>query len=101
MDNLDSRDLRRIAKWKFEDHEGLMELIHPVFSRWGRITKTRAKDYDEWVISYELATGGWSGCEQIIRQLRKSMFWIAYWHKTQRGGLHVFHVPKPKAVPAE
>lgn len=42
----------------------------------------------------ELHTGGWSGAEQIIDSLAKTMFWHLYWQKSERGGHHYFEIYK-------
>lgn len=38
----------------------------------------------------EIATGGWSGCEEIIDAINGSLWDINYWQSTHRGGLHVW-----------
>jgi len=51
---------------------------------------------DDQVIKVVLTTGGWSGNEDILDVLRRSMghtFWLAYWYQSQRGGRHEFRVP--------
>ncbi|MFH5822201.1 hypothetical protein [Georgenia sp. AZ-5] len=48
---------------------------------------------DHKVVEVRLATGGWSGNEQIVSELRGTFFYLIYWHMTQRGGLHAFHIP--------
>lgn len=37
-----------------------------------------------------LSTGGWSGNEEIIAELRKTMFWMLYWEEHRRGGHYKF-----------
>jgi hypothetical protein len=40
---------------------------------------------------YTLVTGGWSGNEDVISALmRNPIFWMFYWERSERGGLHVF-----------
>jgi hypothetical protein len=46
------------------------------------------------VVRVSLATGGWSGNEQIIDTLNGSMFHLRFWESSHRGGLHVYQVPK-------
>ena len=41
-----------------------------------------------------LHTGGWSGNEDIIKELFNSDFWIFCWEKTVRGGHYYFKIPK-------
>ena len=40
-----------------------------------------------------LATGGWSGNEDVIHALMESPFWSQGWQSSHRGGLHVFRTP--------
>lgn len=56
---------------------------------------------DEWLdaqlrtgVRVSLATGGWSGNEQVIEALDGSMFHLRFWRSSHRGGLHVYEVPK-------
>ena len=42
----------------------------------------------------ELHTGGWSGNEEIIGLLRRTMFWRLYWMRSDRGGHYYFTLPK-------
>ena len=41
---------------------------------------------------YRLATGGWSGCEEVMGSLHPIVRAVA-WESSHRGGLHVFEVP--------
>jgi hypothetical protein len=57
--------------------------------------------YDEFVVNlgsiWRFVTGGWSGNEEIISALHEAdggVFWAACWQKSERGGLHVFEIPK-------
>lgn len=45
-----------------------------------------------------LATGGWSGNEDIITALQdnKTHFWLMYWTLSKRGGYYEFEVPKDR-----
>lgn len=40
--------------------------------------------------SFELHTGGWSGCEDMISSAMESMWWPRYWYSTTRGGHFLF-----------
>lgn len=42
---------------------------------------------------YEFRTGGWSGCEDVIRELMHQPYTMACWELSQRGGKHVFVIP--------
>ena len=38
----------------------------------------------------EVATGGWSGCEEILAETHDTIWRMAFWESTHRGGLEVF-----------
>jgi len=46
----------------------------------------------------QLSTGGWSGCESVIGELKRgngdlpgiSWFWVKYWYSSRVGGHYVF-----------
>lgn len=66
---------------------GLVELIEPHLADYGRC------EYDKGKLM--LATGGWSGCEDIISALRDNiLFWETCWKQSTRGGLYKFTIPK-------
>ena len=45
------------------------------------------------IIEYELATGGWSGNEDLIVAMSDNHpFWSAAWVRSESGGLHVFRI---------
>ena len=77
-------ELERIRKWPCEDFHSLMEFVHELweFKEFGW---TRDGDI------YILATGGWSGNEDLIDALQGNlMFWSFYWEQSTRGGKHIF-----------
>ena len=41
-----------------------------------------------------LATGGWSGCEDVISALEKNMWARMNWRMSARGGLHIYELPE-------
>lgn len=88
-------DLKKIEKWDtLKDPIGLIEFITPLFEEMGsvRLTGKRIK-------KLYLATGGWSGNEQIIGALgRNIMFWMVYWMKSERGGAFTFRIMPIKGV---
>jgi hypothetical protein len=46
-----------------------------------------------------LATGGWSGCEDVIGALADNLFvWAVAWQQSHRGGKHVFDYSGPEVV---
>lgn len=50
------------------------------------------------VAGLTLATGGWSGCEQILEATRGTSWRILFWWATYRGGAEVFLVDPHDAV---
>ncbi|MFH1226799.1 MAG: hypothetical protein V1701_02710 [Planctomycetota bacterium] len=85
----DSAELKRIQEWDaINDALGLLEFIKPLFEEYGRIEIT-----GKMVKRVKMATGGWSGNEEIIGALRRNlMFWPLYWEKSQRGGAYWFRI---------
>lgn len=63
-------------------HAQLWELLKQVW-HWPEYIVTKGK-------YLELHTGGWSGNEDIIRELEGTLFWFLYWEKSERGGHHYF-----------
>lgn len=44
---------------------------------------------------FTLATGGWSENEELINALRdNTWFWSTCWHSSEKGGKHIFKMPK-------
>ena len=44
------------------------------------------------VVKFYYSTGGWSGHEEIIRELEKTWFWVFYWEQSRRGGHYIFEI---------
>lgn len=42
---------------------------------------------------WSLATHGWSGCESVIAAIDRTMFALATWRSSTRGGLHEYMLP--------
>ena len=85
-------DLKRIEAWDVRDCAGLWDFLCSIWC-WG-----------DWGCSiqggmWRLATGGWSGNEDIIGALQENkMFWLLCWQRSERGGLHWFK-PWKEAAP--
>lgn len=45
-------------------------------------------------LEVRMVTGGWSGNEEIIGTIEKTMFGFAFWWSSNRGGLHIYRVPE-------
>lgn len=82
------KELTAIKKYDImQGISGLIALIEPHLACYGRC------DYDKGKLI--LATGGWSGCEDVISALQDNIvFWGACWKQSNRGGLYKFTIPK-------
>ena len=82
-------ELERIRQWPYDDFMGLMKFVAEQ-CWWGGESGMRQRGR-----RFRLATGGWSGNEEVIAALSKnSMFDAMCWQSSHRGGLHIYHVPK-------
>jgi hypothetical protein len=78
------QELEALAKWPISDMDGL----------WAEIR--RLWHFGDWGYSVEggmwrLATGGWSGNEDVIEALKANrIFWLMCWQRSERGGLFWF-----------
>lgn len=76
--------LEKIRRWEMTDPGGLFDFVCPLFRRHGTVILHANGEI-------HLATGGWSGNEDIIQAIHDNvMFWSNYWESTDRGGLYVF-----------
>jgi len=63
----------------------LIEFCVPAFEFYGRC------EYRSIDMTWEIATGGRSGCEEVIGALRSNtMFWMICWKMSKRGGYYEF-----------
>jgi hypothetical protein len=44
-----------------------------------------------------LATGGWSGNEDVIARMDETFFWMKFWYSSIVGGGYTFYIPEPDA----
>lgn len=83
-------ELARIVAWPVEDCAGLLAFVRSIWN-WPEYA---------WEAGgmIALATGGWSGNEDIIAALQENqMFWILCWQSSHRGGMHWFKPYKQAA----
>lgn len=79
-------DLEKIKTWDIADIDGLLDYIQPLFEGYGRLTRKKR--------TFEMATGGWSGNEEIISALQQNViFWSVCWMESKRGGWFKFSMP--------
>ena len=44
------------------------------------------------VVKFYYSTGGWSGHEELIEELKKTWFWYFCWEQSRRGGHYIFEI---------
>ena len=80
-----------------EFHGAPSALVDLLWELWWTPTLTSAEEYfnaeGKVVMRVRLATGGWSGNEQIISELGRTFFGLRFWEQSNRGGLHIYEVP--------
>jgi len=77
-------ELSAISRWPIADLDGLWNEIARLW-RWPDFGLSQERGL------WRLATGGWSGNEDIIAALASNlMFWTMCWQRSERGGLHWF-----------
>lgn len=94
--------LTRIEAWPYEDIAGCLDFVASLW-HWPEFGVSREIDAHEAGVLkanpgeryLRLATGGWSGNEELIAALRTNhMISALAWRLTARGGLHIFEYPK-------
>ncbi len=88
-----TEQLNKIIEWEcftFESSLSLAEYIFDLwhFENWATLEGKRVK-------TLRLATGGWSGNEDILSALRKNfIFHSKYWESSHKGGLVIYKIKK-------
>ena len=81
-------ELAMISAWDYKNMTGWFDFIESLWwnSGWG-VVREKRKVY--------LATGGWSGNEDIIHAMRQNiMLWGRTWRWSKAGGGYKFKIPK-------
>ena len=84
------RTLERLSGWDMltQPLEELLSLLATNW-KWG----LKRTDWKDGTIKLYLATGGWSGNEEIIAALSNNyLFWSLCWDKSKRGGAYWFTI---------
>lgn len=76
------------AQWM---RETLPDLVANV--GYGRVTMDFFPQAQHSVHELRIATGGWSGMEDLMSAVMGNIALVYYWQSTHRGGLYVFQVP--------
>lgn len=84
-------ELEALKHWPQGSYTGLVQYICNLWHYPEFATITKKPDG---TLVLTLITGGWSGNESIILALGKNMFSVNFWELSQRGGLHVYEIPK-------
>lgn len=94
--------IAKIENWPYEDVAGCLDFVASIW-HWPDIGVSRdISAHEAGVLRAEpgerylrLATGGWSGNEEIIAALRtNTMISAMAWQLTARGGLHIYQYPE-------
>jgi len=88
-DEASEADLDRIRTWS-GDWPGLLAFMESIWPEYGAVHHKRGR-------RWHFATGGWSGCEEIIGAFyANSLANAVLWESTSRGGRHVLKEPATK-----
>ena len=55
----------------------------------------------DFVVKFYYSTGGWSGHEEIIEELKKTWFWMFCWEQSRRGGHYIFEINPKQFSPRQ
>jgi len=84
---MNESELDQIMRWPIDDYGALITFIEPYFNQHGRLRYS-----EDGLVN--IATGGWSGVEEVVSALRANhIFWATCWVSSHRGGLFVFRLP--------
>jgi hypothetical protein len=89
-----------IKKWPATDCAGALDFVAECWSDYGTI-RTSLTDHELYLVNRDttarylrLATGGWSGNEDLIgAMMENTMLWALTWRLSARGGLYIFQYP--------
>lgn len=85
--------LDRLENFAGTPHQ-YIEFAMAMYSGYGNISIVdKDNDFGRPIKQVRIVTGGWSGNESVVSVIERSMFSLAYWYLSKRGGLHVYEVP--------
>ena len=82
--------LETIKTWPVEDglptlFQFIKDALHPMYARYNELCDG----------TIEIATGGWSGNEDVIAAFQQNVIlWSVVWVSSHRGGRFIFRKPK-------
>lgn len=84
--------LKNFTKCTDEDYiNKFLDILRALYNlNFGKIDIKRTRR----TIWVKVITGGWSENEEIVDALGQSMFWMCFWERSERGGLHLFKINK-------
>ncbi len=80
--------MEEAKKWM---RDTLPDLVRKV--GYGRVTMDFFPQAEHSVYELRIATGGWSGTEDLLSAVMSNVALAYYWQSTHRGGLYVFQIP--------
>jgi hypothetical protein len=93
-------EIRKIRTWRFQQPDSFttfMAYVQSVGQYWPCEEGSLSFGWKRRGRVYYIATGGWSGNEDIIEAMQKNfVFWSVCWQSSRRGGGYVFRLPDPK-----
>lgn len=83
-----------IRNWTYTDFNGLMDFVISLWLYPYCVEDIKVFNvFDNEVREINISTGGWSGHEEIIGELKaNAMFWLCCWEESKRGGHYRFHI---------
>ena len=98
--------LKRIESWPYWDLPGCLDFVASIWHWPDFGVSNDLRPEEAHVVGAEardkylrLATGGWSGNEEIVAAMKTNyMLRAMCWRMTARGGLHVFQYPERSDV---
>ena len=98
-------ELQRLREWPHEDIAGWFAYAKSIGHWWptevfGWYEYEGKDDFKRPVHVWQISTGGWSGNEEIISEMRAHPIWFFTWHQHTRGGHYEFRLAVPMSAPA-
>lgn len=96
----DEKDLELIRKWEESDFMGLLSFLDELVTYGEDCLSYRWKNDNIWglLLEVEFHTLGWSGNEEIIRELLDKQYWKMFWYYKWITGGHYWFRIKPGNV---
>ncbi|MDD3102488.1 MAG: hypothetical protein PHX21_13625 [bacterium] len=86
-------ELKTIREWRLDSWKHVLDLLDYLKEIWWA-AEWGFKVSGKRVLRLELHTGGWSGNESVVHELKNNVFWPMFWERSDRGGHYYFRIPK-------